>query len=153
TGDGRWLFREVTAHRSGAAVAVGRLVFVLSAAIPLTLVLQGIWWAFQIRSEKRTRLAALAPSASPELPRVFYPNPTAEWSAAMVPLFILGGVGSLLAGFSIYSGFESTFMQWGQYIILGIGVTVALVVAWYAKSHVVTIRIDAASISYAKGRG
>lgn len=153
TGDGRWVFREVTAHRSAASVAIGRFFFVLSAGLPMTFLLHGIWWAFQLKSEKRALLAGLAQPSVQPLPRVFYPDPIAEWLVWTLTLCISGGWGSLMASFAIYDSFQSSVFVWLLFIMQGIGVVIALIVALYVRSSVVSVRIDADAISYAKGRG
>jgi hypothetical protein len=103
--------------------------------------------------ERRTRLADLALSNAQQLPRVFHPSPTAEWSAWTVTLCIFGAIGALFAGFVIYDGFKSSTMDLALFIFPGIGVLGGLLAAWYARSSLVTVRIDSETISYAKGRG
>ena len=58
-----------------------------------------------------------------------------------------------MAGFVIYDGYKSSSLDWLFYIIFGIGVIVASLVAWHFHKAVVTVRIDADRISYATGRG
>lgn len=58
----RWVFRELTAHKSALSLRLGRLLFVFGIGLSYVLVLQGIFWALLLRKENRVRLASLAPA-------------------------------------------------------------------------------------------
>ena len=153
TGDGRLLFREITVYQGALSLALGRFFFSLSVGLPITLLIHGIWWAFQVKREKRLRLAALAPADPDALPRTYYSNPTAEWFGWTFTLIMFGVIGSLMASFVIHDGYLSSTLDWVLIIMQAVGIAIGLIVIWGARISVVTVRIDADTLSLAKGRG
>jgi hypothetical protein len=152
TADGRTVFRETTAHRSDAAVALARMLYVLSVGLPMTILLHSLWWGWRLRREKKARLAELQPPDPQALPRVFYPNPIAEWTAWTLALCIFGGIGSLLGCIAIFETFLYTSMDRALLVIEAVGFVIASIVALIVRASLVTVRIDAHGIGYARGR-
>ncbi len=148
-----WIFREVTVHQGAISLALGRLVFGLCLGLPVAFLVHSGWWLFCLRREKRSLLAALAPTGSETLPRTFHPDPVAEWNVWCIMMLIFGGIGTLISGIGISGGFVSSVIAWVILIIVGFGVLIGLLVAWLVRRSVVLLRIDADSLSVAQGRG
>lgn len=153
TGDGQWIFREVTTYRSHLSLLLGRFFFALYAGLPMAIAVHSLWWLWVLRGEKRLRLAALAQPDGEALPRMFYPSPTAEWLAWTLVLLIFGGLGCMLVGFAMHDGFLSSVMQWVIIIFQAAGVFVGLLTVLIVRANVLTVRIDDDAIALAKGRG
>jgi hypothetical protein len=149
---GRYVLREVTTYRSSFALSFARFAFALSAGLPFGIVLHSIFWAFVLKNEKKSRLAALPPQGS-DLPRTFYPNPIVEWSLWTLLFGIGGFVASMMAGFAVNDGFMSSSSVWVICIILGIMAAVALVSSYFTGRAVLTVRVEPNGISWARGRG
>lgn len=148
----RYVLREATTYRSRMLLSFARLVFALAVGLPVGIVLHSIFWGFQLRTEKRSRLAAF-PSPGSQLPRTFYPNPIAEWTLWTLILGIAAFTASILALVSVSDGFMSSWTAWAVYIILGAGVLLAFIAAYFTGRSLLTVRVDTNSISYARGRG
>ena len=148
---GRYVVREVNTYRNSFLLSFARFAFALSVGIPYGIVLHSIFWIFVLKSEKRSRLAALPPQGS-ELPRTFYPNPIAEWSIWTLLFGIGGFVAGMMASFSVYDGFMSSSFTWVIFIILAIMGAIALIAAYFTGRSAMTVRVEANGISYARGR-
>jgi hypothetical protein len=146
----RLVLREVTTNRSSSSLFFARFGFALAAGLPLGIVLHSIGWGFLLSREKKSRIAALPPQGS-QIPRTFYPNPIAEWSTWTFVLAIAGVLGCLLVFLS--GDFLSSSMIWFIYIALAVGAVIALICTYFTGRSLMTVRIDADSISYARGRG
>jgi hypothetical protein len=149
---GRYVLREVTTYRTPFSLSFARFAFALTAGLPFGILLHSILWAFILRNEKKSRLAALPPQGS-ELPRTFYPNPIAEWILWTLLFGIGAFVASMLAGFSVLDGFLGSSMAWAICIVLAIGAGIALPCAYFTGKSLLTLRVDPTGISYARGRG
>ena len=152
TGD-RWVFREMTVHQGAISLALGRLAFGLCVGLPAAFLVHSGWWLFILRRERRARLAALAADSGETLPRTFHPDPVAEWSVWSILVLVFGAIGTVMAGICISTGFVSGIFAWALLGIVGFGVLIGLLAAWAVRRTVVTLKIDADSISVAKGRG
>ena len=148
----RYVVREVTTYRNTSLLSLARFVFALSAGLPFGIVLHSIFWAFVLKGEKRSRIAEWSPQG-PGLPRTFYPNPIAEWSIWLLVLGIGAVVPSMMAGFSVADGFMSSSFVWFVYGFLAVGVTAAILAAYFTRKSVLTVRVETGGISYARGRG
>jgi hypothetical protein len=148
---GRYELREVTTYRSGILISLARFLFALAAALPLAIIAHCIFWAFQLKSEKRARIAALPPQGS-GLPRTFYSSPILEWISWTLWIGIAAFVGAIMAVFSVYDGFMSSSMVWFIYGALGVGMVVAFIAAYFAGRSALTMRVEANGIAYAHGR-
>ncbi len=153
TPSGQWVFREITAYRTSASLALGRLGLAVAAALPLTIVFEAARSLIVLNWRKRGRLKSLASHASSELPRIFLPSPVAEWNSWNLTLLIFGFVGCILAGMSVSEGFMSTRFWWAIVIMQFCGVLIALLVTYCARIAGVSVRVDDDTISHAKGRG
>ena len=120
--------------------------------MPIGILLHTIFWAFVLKGEKRSRLAEFPPQGS-GLPRTFYPNPIVEWTYWLLVLGIGAVPASMMASITAYDGFMSSTFIWVIYIILAITAVIALPVAYFTGKSVLTVRVDAHGISYARGRG
>ena len=149
---GRYILREVTTFQGPVRLFLARLGFALAAGLPFGILLHTIWWGFQLRNEKRARLASMSPQSG-QLPRTFYPNPIAEWSVWTFVFAIFAVMGGILAGFSVYDGFMDPSMAWFIYGAQAVGVAVALIAAYFTGRSVLTVKVDSNGISYARGRG
>lgn len=149
----RCVVREVTSYQNATSLFFGQFRLALGAGLPFAILVHSIWWGFVVRREKRARLAALAPAGPDSLPRIFYPNPTAEWSTWTVVVALFAAVASLMASLCVYSGFMSSTMYWVVLCIQGAGAVIALAITGGVRRSVVTVRVDADTISYARGRG
>jgi hypothetical protein len=149
---GRYIVREVTTYRNTFLLSFARFAFAFSAGLPFGIVLHSIFWAFVLKSEKRSRLAEL-PSQGSQLPRTFYPNPIIEWTLWTLLFGIGGFVASMMASFGIFDGYMSSSAVWVIFIILVIMAAIALASAYFTGKSVLTVRVDTNSISYARGRG
>jgi hypothetical protein len=150
-GQGRYELREVTTYSSGILISLARFLFALAAALPLAIIAHCIFWGFQLKSEKRVRIAALPPQGS-GLPRTFYSNPILEWISWTLWIGIAAFIGAIMAVFSVYDGFMSSSMVWFVYIALGVGAVIALTAAYFAGKSALTMRVEANGIAYAHGR-
>ena len=150
--NGRYEVREVTAYRDAFTLSLARFVFALAAGVPLGVLLHTIIWAFVLKGEKRSRLAEFPPQGS-GLPRTFYPDPIAEWIVWLIVLGVGTFIASLMASFTVYDGFMSSTFIWVIYVIMAIAVAIALPSAYFTGKSLLTVRIDAHGISYARGRG
>lgn len=148
----RCMLREVTAFQSPVMLFFARMGIALAAGLPFGIVLHSIWWAFELRKEKRARLAALPPQG-PELPRTFYPNPVAEWNIWTWLFAIFSAVACMLAGFSIADGILDPFFAWFIYGAVGLAALAGLIAAYFTGRSVLTVKVDSNGITYAKGRG
>jgi hypothetical protein len=148
---GRNVIRQMTTYRSAFLVAVARFDFALAAGLPFGILLHTICWAFLLRGEKRSRLAALQPQAT-GLPRTFPPDPIAEWVLWLLVLGLGAFIASMIAGLSIADGFMSAQLQYFVYGALAIAAVVALLVAYFTGKRVLTVRVEPDGISYARGR-
>jgi hypothetical protein len=148
-----WVFREVTVHQGAISLALGRLVFGMCLGLPVAFLFHSGWWLLYLRREKRARLAALAPVSSETLPRTFYPDPVAEWNVWCIMMLIFGGIGTFIAGIGISSGFVSSVIAWVILGMVGFGVLISLLIVWLVRRSVVSLKIDADSLSVAQGRG
>jgi len=149
---GRYVLREVTTYRSPFLLSFARFTFAISAGLPFGIALHSILWAFVLKTEKRSRLAALPPQGS-DLPRMFYPNPIVEWTLWTLLFGIGGFVASMMASFALYDGYMSSSFVWVIFIILGIMAAIALVSAYFTGRAVMTVRVDTTGLSWARGRG
>ena len=149
---GRYVIREVTTYQSESLVSLARYVFALSAGLPFGILLHTICWAFLLRGEKRSLIAAFPPQGA-ESARTFYPNPVAEWVVWLLALGIGSFVASMMAGFSILDGFMSSFIMSFTYGILAIAGGVALLAAYLTRRSLLTVRVGPDGIAYARGRG
>jgi len=149
---GHRILREVTTYRSSIALFFARFGFALAAGLPFAIPLQSIWWGFQLRNEKRARLAAL-PAQGPELPRMFYPDPIAEWTTWTFLFAVIAFSAGVVAAFSVYDGFMSSSMAWVTYAILAAAALIALIAAYFTGRSVPTVRLEPDGLSYARGRG
>jgi hypothetical protein len=149
---GRYVIREVNTYKNSILLTCARFAFALSAGIPFGLVLHIIFWIFVLKNEKRSRLAALPPQGS-DLPRTFYPNPIAEWSIWTLLFGIGGFFASMMASFTVFSGFMSSTFTWVIFISLAIMGTIAILAAFFTGRSAMTVRLEANGISYARGRG
>ena len=149
---GRYVVREVTTYQSPFQLSLARFRFGLSAGLPFGILLHTICWAFVVKSERRSRIAAFPPQG-PGLPATFYPHAVAEWSIWLVVF----GMGSLMAtamaGFSVSDGFISSSFTSTIYIIVAVGAALALVCAYFTGKHLLSVRVESDGISYARGRG
>ena len=148
-----WAFREVTVHQGAISVALGRLVFGICLGLPVAFLFHSGWWLLYLRREKRARLAALAATSSETLPRTFHPDPVAEWNVWCIMMLIFGGVGTLIGGIGISGGFLSSIIAWVILGIVGIGMLFGLLIVWLVRRSVISLKIDADSLSVAQGRG
>jgi hypothetical protein len=148
---GRYRLREVTAYRTAFSLSLGRILFAASVGLPIGSVLHCIFWAFVLARERKSRLAAL-PERGSQLPRTFYPNPTSEWIVWTIFFGIGAFVASLTAVFSAESGFFSSTMVWAVYITLAGGAALGLIIGYFTRRFLLTVRVDNDGFSYAKGR-
>jgi hypothetical protein len=148
----RYVLREVTTYQSGVSLSAARFLFALAVGLPVGILLHCIFWIFPLRKEKRLCMAALPPQDS-QLPHTFYPNPVLEWTMWTILMGVAAFVASILAVASAYDGFISHSIVWGIYIILGLGAVIAFATAYFTGKSVLTVRVDANGISYARGRG
>ena len=149
---GRFVLREVTTYRSGILLNLARFSFALVAGLPVGILLHSMFWAFVLRKEKKTRLAAL-PQQGSQLPRTFYPDPILEWFAWTLSVGIASFSASMMAVIAVSDGFISSSMAWVVYIMMSIGVTIGLVAAYFARRRALTVRVESHGIAYAHGRG
>ncbi len=151
-GQGRYVIREVSAYRDGTSLSLARFAFALTFGLPLGVLLHTILWAFLLKGERRSRIAELPPQGS-GLPRTFFPDPIAEWFVWLLVLGIGAAMASMMASFSVYDGFMSSSFIWVIAGILGITAAIAIPSTYFAGKSVLTVRVDANGISYARGRG
>jgi hypothetical protein len=149
---GRYLIGQVTTYQSASTLSLARFVFALSAGLPFGILLHTICWAFVLRGEKRSRISAFAPQGA-GLPRTFYPNPVAEWTAWLIVFGIGAFCASMMAGFAIPDAFMSSFMMTATYVNLAIFILVGLLVVYFTRNSLLTVRVDTGGIAYARGRG
>jgi len=149
---GRYVIREVTTYRNAFLLSFARFVFALAAGVPFGVLLHTIFWAFVLKSEKRSRLAELPPQGS-GLPRTFYPNPITEWTVWLMVFGIGAFTAGMMASFSVYDGFMSSTFIWVIYIIMAVTAAIALPAAYFIGKSLLTVRVDTNGISYARGRG
>jgi len=148
---GRYVVREVNTYRSTFLLSLARFSFALNAGLPIGIVMHCIFWAFVLRSERKSRIAAFPQGT--QFPRTFYPNPIVEWSLWTLIFGIGALVSSMMASFSVYDGFMSSSFVSVIYIIVAIGAAIALPAAYFTGRSVLTVRVDTHNISYARGRG
>lgn len=151
--DGRRLFRETQVYQNGASVFIGRMLFASSLALPVGLLVHSIWWFFVLMREKRVRVAALAAGSPGALPRTFHPSPIAEFYWFTVVMCIMGAIGAFIAVLACTDSYLSLTMFGAIIITEAIGVLIALFVAWCVRRSLVTMKLDAEGIAFAKGRG
>jgi predicted membrane protein len=144
--------REVTVYRNGTLVSLARFSFALAAGIPVGIVLHCIFWAFQLRSEKKAILAAL-PQQGSQLPRTFYPDPILEWSAWTLWIGLVAFMASMMAVFAVADGFMSSSMVWFVCGALAVGVVVGFIAVYFARRRALTVRVESNGMAYARGRG
>jgi hypothetical protein len=149
---GRWILREVTAYQSASSMYLARFRLAFALGLPLGILLQSLWWAFELKKEKRARIAALPPQGS-RLPRTFYPNPIKEWTRWSLVLGIFALFAGFLAVGSASEGYMDSLSYWRIFIVLGTGVLLGLISVYRTQASVLTIRLDSSDISYARGRG
>jgi hypothetical protein len=142
----------VTTHRTTFLLALARFLFALSAGLSLGILVHTIYWAFQLKREKRSRIAEFPPQGS-GFSRTFYPNPVAEWTHGMLALGIGTFMASMVAGFSVLDGFMSSSLISFIYGSLAVVVAIAVTAAYFTGKSVLTVRVDNNGISYARGRG
>jgi hypothetical protein len=151
-GDDKYIVREVTTYPGAFAAALARFVFALAAGLPFGIILHAIGWAFVLKAEKSTRIAAFPPQ-SPGLPQTFYPNPIAEWSAWLYAF----GLGTLIpcvfAGVSLSDGFFGSDAGRINYGVLAAAAVVAFIALYFTGRNVLTVCIGAQGVDYARGRG
>ena len=116
------------------------------------ILLQSLWWAFELKKEKRARIAALPPLGA-GLPRTFYPNPIKEWTLWAYVLGISAFFAGLLAAGFASEGYMDSRSYWLVFMVLGTGALLGLVSVYRTQASVLTIRVDSGDISYARGRG
>lgn len=148
----RCLLRGVTTFQSPIMVFFARMGIALAAGLPFGILLHSIWWGFELRKEKRARIAALPPQGS-QLPRTFYPNPIAEWSIWTILFAIFSAVACVLAGISIADGILDPLLAWFIYGAVGLAALGGLIAAYFTGRSVLTVKVDSNGIMYAKGRG
>ena len=151
-GEGRWTTREATAYQTPWALHLGRFLSALGISVPMAILLHSIGWAFVLKKEKRIRLEKLALPPPGTLPRIYYPNPIAEWIIWTFLVSAFAAIGTLFAGMAISNGYLSLDIRWAILVLQGIGVVVGLIVAISVWVGVVTVRVDTDTISCAKGR-
>jgi hypothetical protein len=112
-------------------------------------------WVFReitvYRSAASLALGRLAIALAAGLP---FPSRITEWNGWDMTLLIVGFVGCILAGISVSQGFMSSIIR--RVIIISQlgGLLVGLIVVWAAtQAAVVTVQIDAETLSYPRGRG
>ena len=148
---GRYEIRQVTTYRSAFLVALARFEFALAAGLPIGILLHTLCWALVLRGEKRKRVSALLPQGA-GLPRTFYPDPIAEWVFSLLALGLGAFMGSVVACLSVANGFMSSLLEYIVYIPLAIATASALLVAYFARKRVLTVRVEPDGIAYARGR-
>jgi hypothetical protein len=148
-----WVFREVTVHQGTISLALGRLLFGMCLGLPVAFLFHSGWWLLYLRREKRAVLAALATTGSETLPRTFHPDPVAEWNVWCILMLIFGGIGTFIAGIGISTGFVSSVIAWVILGMVGFGVLISLLIVWFVRRSVVSLKIDADTLSVAQGRG
>jgi hypothetical protein len=149
---GRWILREVTTYRSASSVFLARLRLTLALGLPLGILLQSLWWAFALKKEKRLRTAALA-SQVDHLPRTFYPNPIKEWTRWTYTLGIFAFFAGFLALGSASEGYMDSRSYWRIFMVQGLGALIGILVVYRTQLSVLTLRVEADGIAYARGRG
>jgi hypothetical protein len=149
---GHWILREVTTYGSASSVFLARLRLALALGLPLGILLQGLWWAFELKNEKRARIAAL-PAQGARLPRTFYPSPIKEWTRWSFVMGIFAFFAGLLAAGFASEGYMDSRSYWLIFVVLGTGALLGLISVYRARASVLTLRVDSSEISYARGRG
>jgi hypothetical protein len=150
--NGRYVVREVTTYRNTFLLSLARFGFALTAGLAFGIILHTIYWAFVLKREKASLLAALPPQGS-GWPQTFYPDPIAEWIIWLLVLGIGAFVASMLAGFSVYDGFMSSTFTRIVYGILAGAAAIALIAVYFTRKSLLTVRVESSGISYARGRG
>ena len=148
----RFVIREVTTYRSPTQLSLARFLFALVAGLPLGISLHSICWAFVLKREKRIRMAAL-PILGAVWPQTFYPDPIAEWSIWLIVLGVGSFLPSMFAVLGIIDGFVSSSFVPVIYSVVAIVVALSLIAAYFTGKNVLTVRVDANTLSYARGRG
>jgi|GEM_PF-3086327 len=148
----RW-FRETQVYQNGASVFIGRMMFAGILAFPVGLLVHSIWWFFVLMREKRVRVAALAAGSSGALPRTFHPSPIAEFFWFTVVMSFFGFFGAFICILACTDSYLSLTMFGVVVITEGIGFLIALFVVWCVRRALVTMKLDADGIAFAKGRG
>ena len=127
-----WVFREVTAYRSEASLALGRYRFASVAGLSIVFFFHGIWWLFMIAKERRVRLAALGQLSGSRPGSAFWPSPTGTWWGWTLPLVLINFVGALFASISISRDFMSPVIATVPMTLQVSSVVVAVVVVLIA---------------------
>lgn len=148
---GRRVIREVTTYRSSFRLSLARFAAALPAGLPYGILLHTIYWAFVLKREKRSRVAALPPEGA-GLPRTFYPDPIEEWTSWLIVLGVGAGASAMMAGMAVWEGFVSSFLAPFIYTFLAVAVAIALALAYFSGKNVLTIRVASDGISYVRGR-
>ena len=129
-----WVFREVTAYRSEASLALGRYRFASVAGLSIVFFFHGIWWLFMIAKERRVRLAALGQLSGSRPGSAFWPSPTGTWWGWTLPLVLINFVGALFASISISRDFMSPVIATVPMTLQVSSVVVAVVVVLIAMA-------------------
>jgi len=150
--NGKRVFREIVVHRGYLSLIGGRLLYG-AIGLPVALLLHTIWWMRQLRKERPALLAPLLPPDPPKLPCTFHPNPLAEWDGYNLVLVIFSGLGVFMLGLVLWMGFISGIFVGVVLVTLSVGLFFALLMVWWMRRVVVTLKVDADSVAYARGRG
>jgi len=148
---GRFIVRDVNAYRGAFSLFFARLALGLAIGLPVGVVLHTVWWIFQLKKEKRARVAALPPRDS-HVPWTFYANPIAEWVIWTLLFGCCSLSASIMAVVATSDGFLGSSMAWIIYGFLGGGALLGAIFAYYLYLRALTVRVDSEGISYAKGR-
>ncbi len=149
---GHWIMRDVATYRSAPSLFFARLGLAFALGFPLAILLHSLWWAFQLKKEKRSRIAAFPPQGD-QLPRTFYPNPIREWTWWTILLAIFAFEGAFFAVFAAMDGLMDSQTYGLILFSIAAGAVAGLMVASITRMRVVTVRVDSGGISYARGRG
>lgn len=149
---GHYVIREVTTYQNAFQLSFARFLFALAAGLPFGILLHTICWAFVLAREKRSLVSALPPRTNGSL-QTFYPDPTAEWTVGLLVLGIGAFGTSLMAAFSVADAFMSSSLASIGYIIIAIAAAIGILVAYFTRRGVLTVRVGPDGMSWARGRG
>jgi hypothetical protein len=151
--NGQWAFRDATVYGSPVTLSLGRLAYAFYFALPLAVLVQSIWWLFKFPRIRRAQAAADIPPPETPLPRTFSPNPVAEWQMWSGVMMAFAGIATMLVAVSAFVGGLTGVMGVIGFCVLAGGTLIALLCVRAARARVVTVRIDADRLAFAKGRG
>ncbi len=149
-----YVFREATGYHGAFSLAMGRLGYAFWVAMPVALAIHSLWLLITLpRVQSASAAAEAAAAVTTPLPRLFGANPVAEWQVWVLIMLIFGGSAALIACVAIFMGFMSSSFLIFIGAILGVGVLVGLLFVWIVSKRVITVKVEAETLSYAKGRG